>query len=122
MVGSFPVAIVAGLVFGFLAGLGIGGGSLLMMWLTLIVGMEPFSARCINLLFFIPCAICSSIFRWRQGDLPIKKLIAPIIVGAILAGVFSYFSAMLDTQALQKVFGGLLILTGLREIFYQPKR
>lgn len=122
MVGSFPVAIVVGLVFGFLAGLGIGGGSLLMMWLTLIVGMEPFSARCINLLFFIPCAICSSIFRWRQGDLPIKKLIAPIIVGAIFAGVFSYFSAMLDTQALQKVFGGLLILTGLREIFYQPKR
>lgn len=121
MVGSFPVALAAGLIFGFLAGLGIGGGSLLMMWLTLIVGLEPFTARCINLLFFIPCALCSSIFRWRQGDLPVKQLIAPIILGAIMAGVFSYISGSLDTQALQKVFGILLILTGLREVFYKQK-
>lgn len=122
MLGSFPVAIAAGVLLGFLAGLGIGGGSLLMMWLTLMVGFDPFTARCINLLFFIPCAVCASIFRWRQGDLPIKKLIAPVILGAIMAGIFSYISGNMDTQALRKVFGALLILTGLRELFYKPKR
>ena len=32
MLDSFPIGALAGLVFGFLSGIGIGGGSLLMIW------------------------------------------------------------------------------------------
>ena len=121
MVSSFPIAMAAGGVCGFLAGIGIGGGSLLVLWLTLVVQMDPFTARCVNLMFFIPCALCASLFRWKQGDLPIKKMIAPILFGAITAGILSYSSSAVDTYWLHKLFGGLLIVTGLREIFYRPK-
>ncbi len=122
MVDSFPIAVAAGAVFGFLAGIGIGGGSLLMIWLTMVVGLEPFAARCVNLMFFIPSAISASLFRWKQGDLPVKKLAAPILLGAAMAGIFSYISGSLDTAILQKIFGALLILTGLRELCYRPRK
>lgn len=121
MLDSFPIAIPAGILFGFLSGIGIGGGSLLMIWLTLAVGLDAFTARCVNLMFFIPCALCASLFRLRQGALPIKKLTAPIILGAVMAGILSFVSAGMDTALLKKIFGGLLILTGIRELFYKPK-
>ena len=122
MVGSFPVSIAAGILFGFIAGLGIGGGSLLMLWLTLIVGVEPFDARCINLMFFIPCALCASLFRWKQGTLDIKKLALPVLLGSAAAGLFSWISGSMDTEILKKIFGVLLLATGLRELMYRPKQ
>lgn len=122
MVDSFPVSIAAGILFGFIAGLGIGGGSLLMLWLTLIVGMEPFDARCINLMFFVPCALCASLFRWKQGTLDIKKLALPVLLGSAAAGLFSWISGSMDTEILKKIFGMLLLATGLRELMYRPKQ
>ncbi len=121
MLESFPIALLAGAVFGFLSGLGVGGGSLLMLWLTLAVGVQTGAARCINLLFFIPAALCASFFRWRQGSLPLKKLWLPIVLGCAASGIFSYLGSILDTQILRKIFGGLLIATGLRELFYRRK-
>ncbi len=118
---SFPVALVAGTAFGFLAGLGIGGGSLLMLWLTLLVQVEPFTARCINLMFFLPCALLACGFRRKQGTLPLKKLTAPILLGAVTAGCFSFLSMAIDAAALKRIFGILLLLTGVRELLYRPK-
>ena len=57
MLESFPVCIAVGTILGFLAGLGIGGGSLLILWLTMVLGMPQPEARFINLLFFLPAAI-----------------------------------------------------------------
>ena len=121
MVNSFPVAVFAGASLGFLSGIGVGGGSLLMVWLTMIIGLEPYTARCINLMVFIPYALCASLLRWKQGNLPGKKIIAPMIVGAVIAGIVAYVSAGMDTQWLKKIFGILLLGTGVRELLYKPK-
>ena len=51
MLESFPVALGISVVLGVLAGLGVGGGSLLVLWLTLIVGIDHPQARIINLMF-----------------------------------------------------------------------
>ena len=121
MLESFPVVILVGTVLGFLAGVGVGGGSLLILWLTLILGMEHPQARILNLLFFIPCAIISSFFRWKQGALDIKQIIPAVICGCIAAGIFSYISSHIDIDILKKLFGGLLLLTGIKELCYKPK-
>ncbi len=119
VLGSFPAALAVGLVLGFLAGLGIGGGSLLMLWLTLILGLPQETARSINLLFFIPAAVCSCFFRWKQGSLPLKKLWLPISLGCLSAAAFSYLGTNLDTEVLKKIFGILLLVTGVRELRYK---
>ena len=119
---SFPFAVMVGMVLGFLSGLGTGGGSLLILWLTLGLGMAQPEARAINLMFFIPSALVACLFRWRQGGLDIKKILPAILAGSISAGIFSVLGSRLDTSLLQKLFGGLLIFTGIRELFYKPKR
>lgn len=121
MLESLPIMIIIGSFLGFLSGLGVGGGSLLMLWLTLVLDMEHSIARSINLLFFIPSAIIASIFRWRQGSLDIKKVLPAIIGGCISAACFSLLSRQLDITVLKKLFGILLLVTGLRELFYKPK-
>lgn len=122
MLEALPVTLLVGTVLGFLAGLGIGGGSLLILWLTMVLGMEQSTARSINLLFFLPAALISCLFRWKQGNLSFRKIWPAILSGCIAAGVFSFWGTTLDMELLQKLFGGLLIITGLREIFYREKK
>lgn len=116
------VSIAVGTVLGFLAGLGVGGGSLLILWLTFVVNVEPTTARFINLLFFVPAAVISCLFRWKQGNLHFRQVLPAILAGCLAAGFCAFWANYLDIGLLQKLFGGLLILTGLRELFYRPKR
>ena len=122
MLDSFPVILAVGAVLGFLAGIGVGGGSLLILWLTLVLKVSPAAARGINLLFFIPSALIACFFRWKQGVLKWKTLLPAILAGCISAGVLSWVSCILDTGLLKKAFGVLLLLTGIREILYKPKK
>lgn len=122
MLESLPVILAVGAVLGFLAGLGIGGGSLLILWLTAVLGVLQPEARSINLLFFIPSALIAVIFRWRQGKLNIPKILPAVICGCVAAALFSWFSAYLPLGVLRKMFGALLLATGLREIFYRPRK
>ena len=122
MLESFPIAVLAGILLGFLSGLVIGGGSLLMLWLTLVLGMDHASARGINLLFFVPSALIACLFRWKQGALQWKQILPAIIAGCAAAAVFSWLSMYLDTPVIKKLFGILLIATGLRELFYRPRK
>lgn len=122
MVTSIPVCIIVGSILGFLSGLGVGGGSLLMIWLTAVAQIDYPVARSINLLFFIPTAIIASIYRWKQGSLRLQKLLPAILAGVILAAVFSILNRYLEITLLKKLFGILLLFTGLREIFYRPRK
>lgn len=122
MLESLPVILLVGTVLGFLAGLGIGGGSLLMLWLTIVIGMDPVTARGINLLFFLPSALIACCFRWKQGSIRWKKIFPAMASGCIAALLFSWLGSNFDLELMKKLFGGLLILTGLRELFYRPRK
>ena len=67
------IDLFVGAILGFLSGLGIGGGSLLILWLTLVQKVDPTIARGVNLLFFLPCALVAALLRWKQGSLPLKR-------------------------------------------------
>ncbi len=116
---GFILALAVGAGLGFLSGLGVGGGSLLMLWLTVIAGVPAETARAINLLFFLPAALCACFFKWKKGKLPLQKLWFPILFGCMAAALFSFLGAKLDTQILKKIFAGLLLITGVRELFYK---
>lgn len=121
MLDSFLLSIAVGTVLGILAGLGVGGGSLLIIWLTMVQEMGQNTARSINLLFFIPSAVIASIFRLRQKSLPVKSIFPALLSGPIGAAAASWIGLQLDTALLRKGFGLLLLCTGLRELLYKPK-
>lgn len=109
-------ALVGGLT-GFLSGLGIGGGTLLILCLTAFFGLSQREAQGINLLYFLPTAASATVLHLKNG-LVDKKIAIP----AILAGMVAVFPAALaatamDTAVLRKIFGALVTLIGLRELF-----
>lgn len=116
MVNSFLFSFSVATALGFLAGLGVGGGSLLMLWLTVIVGTEQPEARIINLLFFIPAAVICCLFRIRDGSLDLKKALPAMAAGCIAAAAGSLLGAHLELSLLKKLFGVLLLVTGVREL------
>lgn len=122
MLKSFPFCICIGIALGVLSGLGTGGGSLLILWLTLIMHIPPTDARTINLLFFIPSAVIACLFHWKQGRLEIKKVLPAIIAGSIASGSFTFLSQRITIDVFRKLFGILLLLTGVRELLYKPKQ
>ena len=122
MLNSFPVSILIGTVLGILSGLGTGGGSLLVLWLTLILNMPPQQAKVINLLFFLPSAIISTVLRWRRGGIPWGKVWLPAIAGCAGALLFATVGQKMNTELLQKLFGVLLLFTGLRELCYRERK
>lgn len=121
MLESLPVTLLVGTALGFLTGLGVGGGSLLILWLTMVLEMEQSAARGINLLFFLPSALIACGFRWKQGCIRWKKILPAIAAGCIAAALFSWISVYLNIEVLKKLFGILLIVTGIKELFYRPK-
>lgn len=122
MLASLPFILLISTILGFLSGIGIGGGSLLILWLTLIENVPQNTARMINLLFFFPSACIACLFRWKQGNLNWKTILPAIICGCVSAAIFSWFSTKIDLELLKKMFGGLLLFTGLRELLYKAKK
>lgn len=121
MVNSLPVIFLVGTVLGFLSGLGIGGGSLLILWLTFADNMNPSTARGINLLFFIPSAVIAILFRHKQGKLDLSIILPAVISGMTTAAVSTFLFPNMDGIILKKLFGILLLAAGIRELFYKKK-
>mgnify|MGYP004529560093 FL=1 len=121
MLGSLPFSVLVGTVLGFLSALGIGGGSLLILWLTLVLGWEPDRARQVNLLFFLPSALVSTWLRRKQGSVDLRQLLPGIAAGCAGAFGMALLRQGLDPEALRTPFGILLLGAGLRELLYKEK-
>ena len=115
------VKMLVGAALGFLSGLGVGGGSLLLLWLTLVAGMPQSDARVMNLMFFLPCALVATAFRWKQSR-PDWRLALPAIAAGLLGALAgNYLGPILNKDLLKKALGILFLATGLRELLWKPK-
>lgn len=116
------VTILIGTLLGFLSGMGIGGGSLLLLWLTLVMQTDPYTARQINLLFFLPAAGVACYYRIKQGKLTFNKTILPVVAGCLGALVGTGISGIFRTALLKKILGALLLFCGVRELLWKPSQ
>lgn len=119
---GFLISFLIATILGFLAGMGVGGGSLLLLWLTQVMMMEQTQARIINLLFFLPAALVATCFWKREQSIDSKVAVTASVIGCCTALIFTLISRRIDMGLLKKLLGGLLILTGAREIFYRPRK
>ena len=116
------VPILAGLVCGVLSGLGIGGGSLLMLWLTQAAGIELGCARMLNLLYFLPTA-GSSLFLHGKNRFIKWAVVWPAALAGIGAALLAlWLVPSVDTPWVKKAFGTVLIAAGLRELLGRQNR
>ena len=113
--------IFIGIIMGFLAGLGVGGGTLLILWLTIVNGMYENTARAINLMFFLASAGSITAIRWKRGKLNWKEILPAVISGCVAAAIFSWGSMAIDKDILRKMFGIILLFAGVKELLSRPR-
>jgi len=116
------VSVLAGAACGVLSGFGIGGGSLLMVWMTAVLNMEQRTAQAINLLFFLPTAAASLIFHIKGKQILWRASIPAGLAGLATAALSAWAATVIDAALLRKFFGGFLILVGISEIFKKPAK
>ena len=119
---SWLIALAAGTVTGILSAFGIGGGSLLLIYLTAFAGMSQHQAQGINLLYFLPAAAASLPAHKKNGLLDRKTILPAILAGLAAAAATALLSNSLDTRLLKKLFGVFLLYIGLRELLRRDKK
>lgn len=113
MSSSLLITILAAFIAAVLSGLGVGSAGLFVLYLTLVAGYTQPEAQALNLLFFLLSAGAALLLHIRARKIPLRVvlfLIACAIPGA-LAG--SYLVRVLDATVIRKLFGGMLVVTGL---------
>ncbi|MGN1134139.1 MAG: TSUP family transporter [Oscillospiraceae bacterium] len=114
---NFAVIAIVSFLTGIMASLGLGGGMILIIYLTIFAGVGQIQALGINLFFFIPIALLSLFFHNKNHLINWKTVIRIIIPGIISVILFSLLANHIDNSILQKLFGGFVILGGIKEIF-----
>ena len=104
---------------------GVGGGTLLLLVMTLFLGVDQRTAQGINLLFFLPTAISALLCHWQKGylDTPTWKALkaaVPFAVPAALLG--AWIATAVDVELLRRPFGIYLLLSGVSLIFPQKQK
>ena len=113
---------IVGFLSGVIASMGLGGGFVLLIWLTLFEGIAQRTAQGINLLFFLPVAVLSVIMHLRAGLIN-KKLVLSMIPGGILGAILGTLgSQVMGNDLLRKLYAIFLLAFGLRELFAKPKQ
>ena len=111
------LALLAGLLSGIIGAMGLGGGAVLIIYLTLFADTEQLTAQGINLLFFIPIAIVSVIIYSFKKQIKWKTVLKISAVGLIGTLLGWFLADFLGGELISKIFGGFLLLLGIKEIF-----
>ena len=112
--GLLPV--IVGAATGVLSGFGVGGGTLLLVYLTTFAGVDQHLAQGINLLYFLPAALTALPAHWKNGYVKREALLPAILAGLLLSGGAAWLATGLDSGVLRRAFGGFLIVLGLYEL------
>ena len=118
---TWLLPLLAGFGTGILSAWGVGGGTLLLLIMTLFLGVDPAAARGINLLYFLPTAALG-LLEHRKNGLLDKHVIRPAAIwGLPAAALGAYLSVRLDTELLRRPFGVFLLITGVVTLLEKKK-
>lgn len=103
---------LAGFFTGILSAWGIGGGTLLLLVMSLFLGVDQITAQGINLLYFLPTAAMALVQHRKNGLLD-----APVLGGAIpwglpAAALGALLATAADVAALKSPLGCFFWLPG----------
>ena len=109
--------IFIGLISGIVSGTGMGGGTVLILLLTAVIGIEQHIAQATNLIFFIPTSIVAIIANWKNKLIDKKLAVTISIFGVIGATFGAIVSTKMNVAELRKYFGIFLAIIAIYEIY-----
>ena len=110
---AFVLPFLCGLGAAVISAWGVGGGTLLLLVMTLFLGVDQRTAQGINLLFFLPTALSALRCHRNNGclDTPTLRAAVPFAVPAALLG--AWIATAVDVEILRRPFGIYLLLSGI---------
>lgn len=117
----FLLLLLIGFGTGILSAWGVGGGTLLLLCMTLFLGVDQATAQGINLLYFLPTAGMGLIWHRKNGLLEKDVLRQAIPLGTVAAIAAAWIATSVDTAVFRKPFGVYLLLTGVMTLFQTKK-
>ncbi len=103
---------IAVFIIAILAGMGIGSGGLLVIYLTLILDFPQRAAQTNNLLFFLISGVSSLFLHIKKRNIPIKPLLTLIFSGLFGSIAGTFISSLSGEGLLRVLFGILLLIAG----------
>lgn len=111
------LSYIAAFLTGIFAAMGVGGGMILIIYLTFFAGFPQLSAQGVNLIYFIPIALLSVIIHTKNKLIEWKRIVSSLIAGTAFAVLGALTADYLGSEILGKIFGGFMILIGIKELF-----
>lgn len=120
---AWIIGLLAGLVTGVISGFGIGGGSLLILYLTTFAGMDQYAAGGLNLLYFLFCAPAALISHIKNKLVEWRTALFCTLTGVLTSIGAAFAASAIDVSLLRRLFGVLLLYIGVKELFCKsPKK
>ena len=111
------IEIFIGAISGMITAIGMGGGTVLILLLTMFLSIQQHIAQATNLIFFIPTAITAIIVNLKEKNIELKTGINIIIFGIIGAIIGSSLANKIEVRNLRKLFGIFLLCIAIHEIY-----
>ena len=96
--------------------MGMGGGTLLIPLLVLVLNMEQVFAQSINLFAFLPMAIFALILHTKNGLVDYKSTWLICVLGVGFACLGAYLATNAESEVLRLGFGAFLVVLGMYQI------
>lgn len=108
------LTVLVGLVCGVLSGYGIGGGSLLLLYMTHLGGLEQTAAQGVNLLYFLPASAAALISHAKHKLIDRALALRLALPGMLTAALAAFFAASVDPSLLRRLFGIFCVIVGVK--------
>jgi len=113
----YLISFLAAAATGILSGWGVGGGTLLVIFMTTFQNVAQHSAQGINLLYFIPSSAAALYSHIKNGMIEKAAAVPAAVCGSLAAAAAAFFAASVDTFVLKKIFSIFLLVIGTSELF-----
>lgn len=116
------VTVISSFFIALLSGLGVGGGGLFVVFLNLFTDTPQLTAQGINLLFFLfssGSAVCVHLSKRQIFGTAVLVMALSGIVGAVVG---SLLSSVIGQNILRKIFGIMLVVSGMMSLKSRRKR
>lgn len=114
--------LLVGAATGVLSGFGVGGGTLLLVYMTAFAGVDQRLAQGINLIYFLPAGLMALPAHIKNGYIEKPVLLPAIGAGLACASLAAWAATAVDVSLLRKCFGGFLIAVGVMELLGRVDR
>lgn len=100
----------------------MGGGTILILLLLFMKGLEQHTAQAINLIFFIPTSIAAIVVGIKNKNIELRFAFPIVIAGIVGAVIGAKLGTVLNAEVLRKLFGIFLLFIAMYEIYLWYQR